>query len=159
MWYTRPIDVLSHYDILSQDWKVFQDVIINCMEDLLYCLTSDVLESPCTISTFDIAGGVSFLLVLHLWYGGMQVVHQDVRVLVLYGVPYIMIKKTSLGNIECWPLWDLDDKIIFISAIIGHRVIFLDQAKVQDVCYFLGVIPHRIRISREITNIVDVCHS
>ena len=44
-----------------------------------------------------------------------------------------MIEKTSLGNIECWPLWAVNDKLISISAVIGHRVIFLDQAKGQDV--------------------------
>ena len=70
-----------------------------------------------------------------------------------------MIENTSLGHLECWPLWAVNDKLISISAVIGHRVIFLDQAKGQDVCYSLGVIPHRIRISREITNIVGVCHS
>ena len=69
VWYARPIDVLSHYDILLQDWKVFQDVITNCMEDFLYRLTSDVLESPYTIIPFYIAGGVYFLLVMQLWYG------------------------------------------------------------------------------------------
>ena len=83
MWYARPIDVLIHSDIISQDWNVFQYVIINCMEDSIYRLTSDVLKSPCTISTFYIAGGVSFFLVLHLWYGGMRVVHQDIWVLVI----------------------------------------------------------------------------
>ena len=59
----------------TQDWKFLQDVIIYCMEDLIYWLTSDVVESPCTISTFYIAGVVSFLLVLHLWYWRMGVVH------------------------------------------------------------------------------------
>ena len=68
MWYARPIDILSHSDILLQDWKVLKDVIIDCMEDSLYQLTSDVLELPCTISPFYIAGGVYFLIVLHLWY-------------------------------------------------------------------------------------------
>ena len=63
--------------------KVLQDVIIHCIEDSLYRLTSDVLGLPCTISPFYIAGGVSFLLVLHLWYLGMGVLHHDVRVLVL----------------------------------------------------------------------------
>ena len=53
----------------------------------------------------------------------------------------------------------MNDRLISISAVIGHRVIFLDQAKGQDVCCSLGVIPHRIRISREIANIVGVCHS
>ena len=44
--YARPIDVLSHSEILLQAWEVLQDVIINCMEDSLYRLTSDVMESP-----------------------------------------------------------------------------------------------------------------
>ena len=70
-----------------------------------------------------------------------------------------MIEKTSLGHLEFWPLWAVNEKIISISDSIGHRVIFLYQAKVQDVCYSLGVIPHRIRISWDITNIVGVCHS
>ena len=70
-----------------------------------------------------------------------------------------MVKKTSLGHLKCWTLLAVDDKLISILAVIGHRVIFLDQAKGQDVCYSLGVIPHRIRISREITNFVGVCHS
>ena len=51
------------------------------------------------------------------------------------------------------------DKLISISAVVGHRVIFLDQAKGQDVCYSLGVIPYRIIISLEITNYVGVCQS
>ena len=83
VWYARPIDALRHYDILSQDWKGLQDVIIDCIKDSLYWLTSDVLESPCTISTFYMTGGVSFLLVLHFWYWGMGVVHQDVHVSIL----------------------------------------------------------------------------
>ena len=64
-----------------------------------------------------------------------------------------MLKQTSLGNLKCWTLWAVDDKLVSISAVIGHRVIFLYQSKGQDVCYSLGVIPHRIRISREIANI------
>ena len=70
-----------------------------------------------------------------------------------------MIEKNSLGHHACWPLWAVNEKIISISDVIGHRVIFLDQAKGQDVRYYLGVIPHRIRISWEITNLVGVCHS
>ena len=53
----------------------------------------------------------------------------------------------------------MNDKLISILAAIGNRVIFLDQAKGQDVCYSFGVIPHRIIIFREITNLVGVCHS
>ena len=70
-----------------------------------------------------------------------------------------MIENTILGHLECWPLWAVNDKLISILAIIGHRVIFLDQAKRQDFCYSLGVIPHRIIISQEITNLVGVCRS
>ena len=70
-----------------------------------------------------------------------------------------MIKKTSLGHLECLPLRAVNEKLISISSVVGHRVIFMDQAKGQDVCYSLGVIPHRIRIYREITNFVGVCHS
>ena len=38
-------------------------------------------------------------------------------------------------------------------------MILLDQYKVQDVGYYLGVTPNRIGISREVTNFVGVCHS
>ena len=70
-----------------------------------------------------------------------------------------MVKQTSLGHLKCWPLWAVDEKLISISAVVGHMVIFLDQDKEQDVRYSLGVIPYRIRISREVTNFVGVCHS
>ena len=70
-----------------------------------------------------------------------------------------MVKETSLGHLKCWPLWDADDKLISISAVVDHRVIFLDQSKRQYVSYSLGVILYRIRISREITHFVGVCHS
>ena len=56
-------------------------------------------------------------------------------------------------------MWSVDEKLVSISAVVGHRVIFLDQAKVRYVRYSLGVIPYRIRISQEITNIFGVCHS
>ena len=70
-----------------------------------------------------------------------------------------MVKQNILGHLKYWPLWAVDETLISISDVIGHRVIFLEQAKGQDVCYSLGVIPHMIRISREITNIFGVCHS
>ena len=70
-----------------------------------------------------------------------------------------MVKQTSLVHIKCCLLWAVDEKIISISAVVVQRLIFLDQAKGQDVSYSLGVIPHRIRISWEITNIVGVCQS
>ena len=50
----------------------------------------------------------------------------------------------------------MDEKLIAISAVVGHRVIFLDQSKGQDIRYSLGVIPYRIKISQEITNFL-VC--
>ena len=56
-------------------------------------------------------------------------------------------------------LWAVDDKLISMSAVVVHWVIFLDQAKWQDVRYTLGAIPYRIRISREVANFVGVCHS
>ena len=136
-----------------------QDVIINFMEDSLYRLTIDVMKSPCTISPFYIAGGVSFLLVLNFWYWGMRVVHHDVRVLVIYEVNHIMVKHTNIVHLKCWTLWDVDDKLISVLAVVGHRVIFLDQAKGQDVSYSLGVIPYRIVISGGVANFVGVCHS
>ena len=70
-----------------------------------------------------------------------------------------MVKQTRLGHLKCWPLWAVDGKLISISAVIGHRVIFLNQAKGQDFHYSPGVIPHRIRIYGEVTNFVGVCHS
>ena len=70
-----------------------------------------------------------------------------------------MVKQTRLGHLKCWLLWDLDDKLISISAVVGLRVIFLDKAKGQDVRYSLRVITYRIIVSREITNLVGVCHS
>ena len=106
-----------------------------------------MLELPCAISSFYVAGGVSFLLLLHLWYGGTLVVYHDVRIFFLAEVLNTMIEQTTLGNLECWPLCDVDDKLISILDFVGHHMILLDQAKVQDVWYSLWVIPYRIRIS------------
>ena len=69
-----------------------------------------------------------------------------------------MVKHASLGNLECWPLWDVYDKLISILAVVCLRVIFLDQAKGQDVNYSLGVIPYRIGLSGEVANYFSVCH-
>ena len=63
-----------------------------------------------------------------------------------------MVKQASLSHLKLWPLWVVNDKLISISAVVGHRVVFLDQAKVQDVRYSLEVIPYRIRISGEVAN-------
>ena len=70
-----------------------------------------------------------------------------------------MVKQTSLDHPKCLPMWVVDDELITILAVIGHRVIFLDQAKGQDVSYSIGVIPYRIIISREVNNYVGVFHS
>ena len=59
-----------------------------------------------------------------------------------------MVKQTIFGHLKCWLLWAVDDKLISILAVVGNRMIFLDQAKGQDISYSLGVIPYRIRISR-----------
>ena len=80
------------------------------MKDSVYLFTSDVLEFPCAISTFYVAGGASFIFVLHVWYGVTRVVHHDVRIFVLEEVPHIIIEQTILGNIECWPLWAVEEK-------------------------------------------------
>ena len=52
-----------------------------------------------------------------------------------------MAKQKSLVHHKCWPLWDVDDKLISVLSLVGHRVIFLYQAKGQDVIYSLGIIP------------------
>ena len=70
-----------------------------------------------------------------------------------------MVKQTSLVNLKCCLIWAVDDKLIYISAVVGHKVVFLDQANEQGVLYSLGVIPYSIIISQEITNLVGVCHS
>ena len=68
----------------------------------------------------------------------------------------IILKQTILGHLKCWPLWAVDNKIISILAVVGHEVIFMDQSEGQDVVYSLGVIPDRIRISREVIDFL-VC--
>ena len=70
-----------------------------------------------------------------------------------------MVKNAILGHLKYWPLWTVDDKLISILAVVGHRVILLDQAKGQAVKYSLGVIPYRIIISGEVTNFIGMCHS
>ena len=62
-----------------------------------------------------------------------------------------MVEHTSLCYLKCWPMWVVDNKPISILAVVGHRVIFLDQAEEQVVSYSLGVIPYRIIISGEFT--------
>ena len=70
-----------------------------------------------------------------------------------------MVKHTRLGHPKYWQLWSVDEKLIIILAVVGHKMIILDQAKIQDVGYSLGVILHRIVISEDVTNFVRMCHS
>ena len=70
-----------------------------------------------------------------------------------------MVKQNSLGHIKFWPRWIVDDKLISVLAVVGHREIFLDQAKGNDVSYSPGVIAYRIGIYGEVTNFVGACHS
>ena len=70
-----------------------------------------------------------------------------------------MVEQTILGHVKCWPMWAVDDKQISKLAVLGHKVVFLDQTEGQDVSFPLGVIPYIIGISGEVTNFVGVCHS
>ena len=70
-----------------------------------------------------------------------------------------MIEQNSLGNIECWMLWDVDDELISILAVVGHYMIILDQAEGQYVGYSLGVIPDMIGIYMGVADFVGVCYS
>ena len=70
-----------------------------------------------------------------------------------------MVKQIILGHLKCWLIWDVYEELIYKSAVVGHRVISLDQDKGQDVRYSHGVISYRIRIYREITNPVSFCQS
>ena len=70
-----------------------------------------------------------------------------------------MVKNNTLGHLKFWLLWDVDDKIISISAVVGHRVIFLDQAKEQDFSYSIGVIPIQYQNIQGGHQFFGVCHS
>ena len=70
-----------------------------------------------------------------------------------------MVKHTRLGYLKCWPLCYVDEKLISILDVLGHKVILLDQAKRQYVRYSLEVIPDRIRIAGEVANYFGMCHS
>ena len=50
-----------------------------------------------------------------------------------------MVKQTSLGNIKCWPLWDVDAKLISILAVVGHRVIFWTSPRDRMLAIPLGL--------------------
>ena len=70
-----------------------------------------------------------------------------------------MVKHTSLGHHKFFLLWAVDEKLISIIAVVGHKLMFLNQDEGQYVRYSLGVIPDRILISRKVTNCFGVCHS
>ena len=69
----------------------------------------------------------------------MQVIHHDLYVFVLDEVPYIMVKKTSLGNLKCWPLWDVDDNLISFLAVVGHKVIFWTRPRYRMLTIPFGL--------------------
>ena len=53
----------------------------------------------------------------------------------------------------------MDEKLISVLAVMGHKVIFLDQSEVHNASYSLGVISDRIHISGYVSNFIGVCHS
>ena len=59
---------------------------------------------------------------------------------------------SSTGNLKCWLLWGVGEKLISILAVVGHKVIFLYQAEGEDVSYSLGVTPYWIGIFGNITH-------
>ena len=69
-----------------------------------------------------------------------------------------MLKQASLSHIKFFSLWAGYDKIISILAILGPKVVFLDQDEVQYVRYSLEVIPDRIVISGEVHNFIGLCN-
>ena len=80
--HTGSIDILSHPGIFSKHWEVMQDIIINCVYDLLYLLYGGVLESPYTISPIYSTGSILFILLLHLWYWAELTIYHDAHVLI-----------------------------------------------------------------------------
>ena len=91
------------------------------MQYLIYWLDGDVRELPCAISPLYITGGVLFLIFLNLWYVGALIIHHDVHILLIFEkVPHVVVEDTSLGHLECWPLWDMDDKLIPVLTVVIH---------------------------------------
>ena len=50
-----------------------------------------------------------------------------------------MVKHTSIGHLKCWLLWAVDDKIISILAVIGHKVIFWTRPRDRMFTIHLGL--------------------
>ena len=51
---------------------------------------------------------------------GSWIIHHDVRVLFFNKVPHIVVEETNLGHLECWSLWDLNEKFISVLTVISH---------------------------------------
>ena len=119
-----------------------------------------MLEFPCAISSLYITSSVLFLLLLHLWGGGAWIIHHDVCILIFPGkAPHIAVEENRLGHIKCCLLWAMNNKLIPIFTVISHFMAFMYKSEWQDVVYPLWVIPNRIWVSREVTNIVGVIYS
>ena len=100
------------------------------MQDLLHWLASDILKFSCAIIPIYTMGGVLFILFLHLWNRRAQIVHRDVFIILVFEkVPHAMVEETSLGYLECWLLWVMNDKFIPISTVTCHWVVFLNQSE------------------------------
>ena len=65
--------------------------------------------------------GVLFIIFLYLCYRAALIIHHDVRIILIFEeVTHVMVEETSLGHLECWLLWDMNDKSIPISTDICH---------------------------------------
>ena len=50
-----------------------------------------------------------------------------------------MVKHNILGNLRCWPLWAVDDKLIYILAVVGHKEIFWTRPRDRMLSIPLGL--------------------
>ena len=50
-----------------------------------------------------------------------------------------MVKHTRIGYLKCWPLWAVDDKVIYILYVVGHRVIFWTRPRDRMLSIPLGL--------------------
>ena len=66
------------------------------------------------ISPIYITVSVLFHIYLQLWYWGAWVIYNDVRIIIFEKLTHIVVEETSLGNIECWSLWYVNNKFITI---------------------------------------------
>ena len=158
MWQTGSIDVLSHPDIFF----AILGISAGCYYQLHLWFTLLVVWRCSGISLRDytslhhgkcIVSSVTPLVVLrivnHLPWLDRSYFEK---------VHHIVVEETSLGHIECWTLWSMNDKFINILTVVGHYMVFLHQYKWQNVGYPLWVIPDRVEVSREVTNLVAVSY-